>query len=517
MPKINPLFSLIHSLSQTEKAYFKKQAQAFGAEGKGSLMLFDIVEKQVEYDELKVKAQLKGNAFANNLTKNKNYLYDQIAKSLFDYHLKWSVPTQLMQKLRIIEIFIEKQLYAQAFKILRSAKKKAEEYELFIELYLLLGHEMRIPKRYRMKYYLSSNEILVEQKKALRYSNNIKDFESLHARFVEEYEKLLGESVVVMKKKYDKLLAEPLLLDKSKCLTTKSLISYYLIIGNCHFRLRNFKDAHQHILKTVEIYQAKKYLIYLDPMEYLNSVYNLCISLAELKLFSKMFETLNTFKVYAEEPVMKKSKNLLRRIFEIQHYVPLVILNRLGENKRAEDIIKSLLTNIENYELPESKKVRLFFEVAYYGFIQKNYKLSLRFIQFILNNTTGEGKVFVCYTKLLSLIIHFELGNESVIKRQLTTFAEDILMYNKKVHQPILDFFLSDSRQIFTARELVNQFVKLKLIIEELIKADNAIESMMVEYFDILSWINSKVEKKSFLAVVQQKVINEYGKHPFER
>jgi len=37
MEKSSPLFKLIHSLSQTEKAYFKKQALAFGKEGKGSI------------------------------------------------------------------------------------------------------------------------------------------------------------------------------------------------------------------------------------------------------------------------------------------------------------------------------------------------------------------------------------------------------------------------------------------------------------------------------------------------
>jgi len=321
------------------------------------LKLFDIIEAQADYDELAVIDQLKGDAYAKNLTKNKNYLYDQIAFSLYNYHLKWSSNAQLMQKVRIIEIFIEKQLFVQAFKLLRNAKKKAYEYELYTELYLLIALEKRIPMHHRVLDYYSNIDLLKEQKKALRFTSNINDFESCYARFLEESENIVMMSGETQQKYYLKFLKEPLLAKESNCLTAKSLISFHIIVGNCHFRMRNHKMAYGHIKKTIEIFQAQKHLIYLEPMEYLNSIFNQCVSLAELFKFNDMFMALDKFKEYAYEPVMKKSKNIQQRIFEVQHYVPLVILNRLGEFKRADEIIKSILLNFDKHEFPELKKI----------------------------------------------------------------------------------------------------------------------------------------------------------------
>ena len=71
------LFLLIRSLSQTEKAYFKKFIFNQSKEGDTVyLKLFDAIDRQKIYDEAAIKSQFKGASFTRQLTKAKYDLYN---------------------------------------------------------------------------------------------------------------------------------------------------------------------------------------------------------------------------------------------------------------------------------------------------------------------------------------------------------------------------------------------------------------------------------------------------------
>ncbi len=153
--------------------------------------------------------------------------------------------------------------------------------------------------------------------------------------------------------------------------------------------------------------------------------------------------------------------------------------------------------------------------MAYFGFISQNYKMSLRFIQYILNSSTGEGRVFISFAKLLFVIIHYELGNESIVRRQMIFFSKDILIYNGEAHKLILNFLEGDIRNVYKVQERRRQLAFLKVEIENIMKRDASIEILAEEYFNVYSWVKSKVEGISVANVIKQKAIAVYGKAPF--
>ncbi len=81
------LFNLIRSLTQSEKRYFKRFAMIQVSEKKPSfLVLFEIVEKAIENDENKIKAQFLKKADSKNFNETKYYLYNLILKALHNFN-----------------------------------------------------------------------------------------------------------------------------------------------------------------------------------------------------------------------------------------------------------------------------------------------------------------------------------------------------------------------------------------------------------------------------------------------
>ena len=65
----NALFDLIHSLTKSEKRYFKLMSSRHAIGGENNyIVLFDAIEKQSIYDEDKIFKTFKGEAFLNRFS-----------------------------------------------------------------------------------------------------------------------------------------------------------------------------------------------------------------------------------------------------------------------------------------------------------------------------------------------------------------------------------------------------------------------------------------------------------------
>ena len=79
MIKKDKLFSLVKSLSKSEKRHFKLFAARQNG-GRNYLKLFNAVEEQECYSEQLIKSKFAGENFTNQLHVTKNYLYKLILK-----------------------------------------------------------------------------------------------------------------------------------------------------------------------------------------------------------------------------------------------------------------------------------------------------------------------------------------------------------------------------------------------------------------------------------------------------
>ena len=129
--KVNhALFDLIHSMTKSEKRYFKllSSRHTIGEEN-NYVRIFDYLDKQEEYDEDKLFKDFKGESFLNRFSITKKRLYDHVLSALDSFHVSHSIDAQLHKMLHSSNILFEKSLYDQSRRILVSAEKLARKHE----------------------------------------------------------------------------------------------------------------------------------------------------------------------------------------------------------------------------------------------------------------------------------------------------------------------------------------------------------------------------------------------------
>jgi len=138
MKPTNDLFLLIKSLTKTEKRFFHLFASRHMIGGESMyLKFFDVIVKQKEYDESKIKEIFKKENLGSTLASSKNRLYNLVLKSLSDFHSGMSVESKLRDLMQHIEVLFEKGLYEQGVKVIKKAKKLSVEthkHLYFLEL-----------------------------------------------------------------------------------------------------------------------------------------------------------------------------------------------------------------------------------------------------------------------------------------------------------------------------------------------------------------------------------------------
>ena len=136
-----------------------------------------------------------------------------------------------------------------------------------------------------------------------------------------------------------------------------------------------------------------------------------------------------------------------------------------------------------------------------------NFSKALQWINKILNEdyTKDERGLFVA-CRLLNLIIHFELGNKDLLEHVLKSanyFPFPLEELNKI--EITLFNFIKSLQKINEPKELKMEFSRIKEEITPLLKGESGKNAFL--YFDYLSWIESKIEKKSFGEIIRNKAL----------
>lgn len=109
----------------------------------------------------------------------------------------------------------------------------------------------------------------------------------------------------------------------------------------------------------------------------------------------------------------------------------------------------------------------------------------------------------MCFSRLLSLIAHYELGNDYYLENQLKNTYKFLLKMNdlQEVQKEIIRF-MKNLNSIYPS-EIKKEFVKMRLSFIELEK--NTYEKRAFLYLDIISWLESKIENRKISAIIIEK------------
>lgn len=510
MKPTNDLFLLIKSLESTEKSYFKKFTRLhILGDGNNYIRLFEAIEKQThiseEYDETLIRKKFKGEAFLNQLWVAKHYLYHQILRSLEVYHL--GKDNEIKSLLRRIELLYEKGLYSQCGKIIVRAKETAFKLEKFSSLLELLKWELKI---FQVHSYSGITTTQLDE-----WHKNILQAINKHTNQV-DYSFAIAQAFSKRKKSgfarkkgdidfYSKIVNSQLFEDEKNALSFEAKNNFYLI-HSLYNIARESPKTHYYTKKQVELFDSHPEQIQLNAGLYLTTLHN---HIVICRRMGRENEIANYIEKIKSAPALNSVTKGKKYFYSNANQLKLFFnSNKLKEAIRLADKIRTEKSFYQNEKyLNPSDKTALYYDLGFYFFVARQYKEAAKLFHTIVNDFPIDVKSdFHCFSRILLLLVYFESGKFDLLEYAIKTTYK-YLKKNQQLYkiEEILLLFLRNAIKDFD-KNMKDQFQNLHTEMEKCFK--DPFEKTALNYFDFLSWAESKIKRESLYDTIRKNRIS---------
>lgn len=481
------LHQLVHSLSMSEKRYFKIHSSRHIIGGTNNYTrLFDVIEAQAEYDEELVKKSFEKETFIKHLPSEKHYLYNHILESLNSFNKEKTFLARYASTLTSIEILYNRGLFSQCKKIIKKAKTEAYSLEKFSILLLLIHWEtilfinaeedkslyINIQEELRLLDALKIQTILMQ----LAFDLQIQiDKGNATSKYINTRKKELN-NIFPPKPEINSFW--------SKYYYYSALALIYTIESNNTERYRCYKE-----IKNI-MDKAPQFIKDLPAIYHLN--YN---NLVNIMLFLKKYSE--------TEALLKEQRTFLpmygiknptfhTRVFINTYESELYLYYKTGQHEKAAQVAHQMESELKKIDLTFGPILfDLFYFMAITELMVKNYKGAIRWLNKILN-----AEREISFRKELQI-------NARMLYLVVLNETDDVLFDNRA--QSARRFMAQESSfkkqaKILEGIELAGEDLTLpkiksalKSIIAQLKKEHQvAGEELLNKNFDFVEWLENK-------------------------
>ncbi|MFK8006736.1 MAG: hypothetical protein AB8H03_10205 [Saprospiraceae bacterium] len=488
MAKKEQLFSLIQSLTQAEKRYFKIFCFSQKVDN-NYLKLFELMVKQVDYDEEKIRKKFKGERFLKQLHVTKNYLYQLLLKSLRNYHSTISADAEIKSLLRNVEILFVRELYEASFSELRKVEKLATKFENQTALLEIINWKKKFQLTKSGTDVESLQELIAKEKKIIEgivLQNENWELTSDVFRFFKSNKKRL--EIFLQKKPPPNA-------------SLQHQILFYNLDYIFHVINGEPKKGLASLDLMIDLFERNPARIKDDPSSYARVMNNK----VSYFIFQKQYiHVLPLLKKIRAIPTTYQLKNAQKFSIKLQlrtYNIELEMYRDLKQFEKGINVISQAKRYLLENEkiIPADYHVMLRYQFAYIYFMQKNYSNSLKWVNEIIQTPfKNYRKDLQSYARVLNLMIHFELGNIIVLKYAVENcrrfLKKSIDFRGQPTVLPFAKVLLHFFSKICNAphSHYSQLFEKLKM---DLVDAEPQIlNDDILDYLDIKSWLVEKLK-----------------------
>ncbi len=504
------LFKLIKSLTKSEKRFFKLSSSLQSGE-KNYLKIFDFIEKQdkSEYDEEELKKAFKNETFIKHLPSEKNHLYKLILKSLRSFYSEQSISSSLKQEIKNVEILYSKALYKECDKFVSRAKEIAKKHEKFYYWFELIAWEKRLlESAYEQGVFsVDLDKLIEEEEMVIAKLRNLAEYTVIYSKI-----NLIFRSGGFTRNEAERQTVEDisnyhLIKGKNTALSTKAASICYYIKGLCAATNRNYEDSFQFFNRTKEILDNNP-LIKLDTgSRYVMTLFHLLRCHVDSRNYDKARELIAEIR----ELQSKKGFNSIDlevKIFGNSYIQELALLHAEGDFDGSLALIPVIEKQKTAYDekLSKEMEILLAYNIAYTYFGVGDYKKALHYLNEVLNDNEQNLRQDVySFARLFNLVIHFELENYDFLEYIIKSTNRYLNKHDRDYQVEIV--FIKYLRKLAKVQSEVQRLEIFESLQEELkLLLEDHNERVVLEYFNVEAWVNSKIRKIPFDESVRMTV-----------
>lgn len=488
--KQDRLHALVHAMSKSEKRHFLLMSGLTQQEGdKRYVEIFKYLQEMEAYDEALLKRRLKKSGFpTKNLAQDRSYLYQQILKSLCWLNRQHDPQARARELLDASGILMSKGLYSQASSACKRAKSIIEDHQLLHLLpdVLLMGQKVLARQASGQSHKEEADEIL----QALGEIRLFVETDSRYRDAMELYAQMGKVRSVDDAAKYEVILRG---LDLPPDAPIHTLIRKEQAKAVVHFAKGETEQEHgciSHILQLMEQHPKFKEVNLYEYVVFQSHALRLAKYVAP-EAYPKAF---SDFLAMAED-MGKGQVRLKALIYSLAYSTETVRLLDKGLFEEGIALIPKLQGILERYGKHISLSVQMTFKYKFAYFHYRNGDLTqgLSYINDLLNHyQEADRKDVFMYARILSLVIHFDLGNEVLVSyngRSLRAFLK-----KREVLDGLEGILLDAIRQLSKAKSAAEKIGILAQVRKNLDTrlASHPKERGLLIYFDVWAWLEAK-------------------------
>jgi len=495
------LFLLIKSLTKTEKRYFKRFCKLYSTNKKNNyLKLFDAIDKQKVYDEKKIKEKFRNEKFVKQLSVLKDYLNKIILKSLRDYSENIKV-SKIMNNV-IDGIILDgkglKKMSYDSFKKAYAASEVLERNDLKL---VILNYQKKLVKFVNMSNPIRELDLMHEdEKKALLKVRSDSHYSWLYFQII-----LNGiyKDFFAVKPQYKKDLAEFYKKNIKNLQDDDSFYTkyYYFASKYEYSRLINDSEKKEKWLSCIiSCFETNKDMMQQNAEIYLRTLGELILLQVTYFRYKESKENMIKYKRFVHHMKLGKIREFTGNMIE------LYMMQVFGEMGGINVILNNAVYLLEKYckEFP-ANRITHTYTIATSYFYNNQFEESLMWFNKILKNQNVDSRSDIYrITRLLQLVIHYELNNYSLLE-YVVKQADRYFIKSKpkfKTEKIVLNFF----KKIVMHKEIYNkEFLWDKLKKDLRVHRWDENEKIIFYYFNFISWIESKIEKTPIAKILKEK------------
>ncbi|MCI4649771.1 hypothetical protein [Phaeodactylibacter sp.] len=507
MPKTpsNKLFNLIKSMSGSEKRYFKVFVGSHANKNSKYLRLFDAIEAQEEFDDEVLKNEVyQGEPVqSRKYSELKAYLYDLCLKSLQGYDEKTSVDYKLRHYLQSMQVLFRRSLFSDCQDLLGKARKLAYKYERFTVLIDMLGWEKQLAYAKSDIDYLDEalDRIDTEEQHLQQQLSSISAYRNLFFRLLVSLRKDASLAGPEFRKRLANIVDTPLLQKPPEGDAHQAQIYYYRTLSIYQLAIGDLQAFKSNSEQLIELMESKPHFLDEDVSEYISALSNLimgCGRVGDYDALEIYLEKLRQVKPLSQDDELKIHRQYYQNKFS------LCIAK--GDFKEGLSALKTHLRERSHFDNDLFETNTFYYYYFHISFGAEAYDDALSYLNDWLNlSTTVERQELQGTARILNLIVHFELGNY-VLLDSLIRSTYRYLKKREQLHDVERETisFIRKATGSPSKHELKAAYENLKGAFEQLPQAERA-KSFFVRAFDMMAWLEGKLEGKSYGEMIKRK------------
>jgi hypothetical protein len=502
------LFQLVKSLKKSEKRNFKLYVKRNSASDELKIIyLFDALDKMETYDEADLLKKNK-KLSKQQLSNTKAYLYKQILTSLRLIRGEQNIVIQLHEQVDYAQILYNQGLYLQSLKVLDRIKEFARQYHQYGYVLEVLLFEQKIEALHITRSMRDRALKLADEMetvdKQIHLTGKLSSLSlQLYSWYIQHGVARSEKDEIAVREFFESRLPVP----------TSTSTGFYenLYLFQCYswfaFIGQDFLSYYRYTHRWVEVFEREPAMIQIETAHYIKGMHNLLGAHFDLLNYPKFLETLNRFEIFFNSDAVQDNDNNRIQTFV---YLQIAKINKhfidgtFTEGLALVPFIEEKLKEYEIY-LDRHRILVFYYKFASLYFGSGDYENTIKYLNKIINWKMNLRTDLQCYSRLLHLIAHYELGNDNLLEYLIKSVYRFMAkMENLSLVEEEIFRFLRKSFQL-GQQELKPGFSKL---LEQLKTYEkNRFETRAFLYLDIISWLESKIRDVPVQKIIREKFI----------